>query len=76
METTVALTDSLQAYVDAEVAARGYAGADEYIRDLIRRDRERQALRRLVVEGLASGPGEVLDNAWFDALRAGARAAE
>ena len=73
METTVALTDSLRAFVDEQVAAGGYASADEYIRDLIRRDRERQMLRRLVLDGAASGPAEVVDNAWFDRLRAGVR---
>jgi len=74
METTVALTDSLKAHVDAQVAAGGYASAGEYIRDLIRRDRERQAFRRLIVDGLASGPAEPLDDSWFDALRADVRA--
>ena len=73
MDTTVALTNSLRAFVDEQVAAGGYASADEYIRDLIRRDRERQMLRRLVLDGAASGPGEVVDNAWFDGLRAGVR---
>jgi antitoxin ParD1/3/4 len=69
----VALNDSLQAFVDQRVAEAGYSSAGEYLRDLIRRDRERQALRALVVDGLASGPGEPVDNAWFDGLRAGAR---
>lgn len=76
METTVALTDSLKAYVDEQVAAGGYSSPGEYLRDLIRRDRERQQLRRLIVDGLASGPAEALDDAWFDALRTGARNAE
>jgi len=76
METTVALTDSLKAFVDEQVAAGGYASAGEYLRDLIRHDRERQLLRRLIVDGLASGPGEALDDAWFDGLRTGARSAE
>jgi antitoxin ParD1/3/4 len=75
METTIALTDSLKTYVDAQVEAGGYASPDEYIRDLIRRDRERQALRRLLLDGAASGPAEVVDNAWFDQLRAGVRTA-
>lgn len=70
---TVALNDSLSDYVDDQVVIGGYASPEEYIRDLIRRDRERQALRRLVLEGLASGSGEVVDDAWFDGLRAGVR---
>lgn len=76
MDLTVALTDSLRAYVDDQVATGDYASADEYVRDLIRRDRERSLVRQLVIDGLASGPGDVVDNAWFDGLRAGVRAAE
>jgi antitoxin ParD1/3/4 len=70
--TTVTLNDSLKDYVDDQVAAGGYNSPGEYIRNLIRRDRERQLLRGLLLEGLASGPGEVVDDAWFDELRAGA----
>jgi antitoxin ParD1/3/4 len=73
--THVALPESLQAFVDDQVAAGGYASADEYIRELIRRDRERQTLRALVLDGLASGAGEVVDDAWFDGLRAAVRGA-
>lgn len=76
MAISLALPDSLQAFVDAQVEDGGYASADEYLRDLIRRDRERQGLRRLVLDGFASGPGEVVDDAWFDGLRARVRAAD
>lgn len=71
--TTVTLPDSLKAFVDQQVAAGGYNSPGEYLRDLIRRDRDRQALRGLLLDGLASGPGEVVDDAWFDALRADIR---
>ncbi len=71
--TTVTLPDALKAYVDDQVAAGGYGSPGEYIRDLIRRERERQLLRGLIVEGLASGPGEVVDDAWFAGLRAQVR---
>jgi len=66
------LPDGLRRHVDAQVAAGGYADAADYLRDLVRRDRERQTLRALVLGGIASGPGEVVDDAWFDDLRAGA----
>ena len=74
MTVTVALTDTLRAFVEACVAEDGYASAEEYLRDLIRRDRERRELRRLVLGGLASGAGEVVDDAWFEGLRAATRA--
>lgn len=73
MDLTVTLTDSLRAYVDDQVENGGYASADEYLRDLIRRDRDRTLVRQLVIDGLASGPGEIVDNGWFDGLRAGVR---
>ena len=43
--TTVTLPDPLKAYVDDRVAAGGYNSPGEYIRDLIRRDQQREQLR-------------------------------
>lgn len=71
--TTVTLPDALKAYVDDQVAAGGYSSPGEFIRDLIRRERERQLLRGLILDGLMSGAGEVVDDAWFEALRAQVR---
>ncbi len=65
----ISLPDSLKSYVDAQVAARGYGSASEYLRDLIRRERDRQHLRELLLEGAASGPGVLADAAFFDSLR-------
>jgi len=73
--TTVTLPDPLKDYVEAQVAAGGYGSAGEYIRDLIRRDQERQMLRRLILEGVGSGAGDVIDDAWFERLRDETRAA-
>ncbi len=73
MDLTVTLTDSLRAYIDAQVESGAYADEGEFIRDLIRRDRDRRHLRQLVIDGLDSGPGDVVDNSWFDGLRAGVR---
>ncbi|HLT09735.1 MAG TPA: hypothetical protein VK028_02870 [Micromonosporaceae bacterium] len=39
------------------------------MRDLIRKDRDRQQLRALLVEGARSAPGEPADAAYFNALR-------
>ena len=55
-----ALPESMREYIDARVAAGNYGNTSEYIRDLVRRDQEEQAkkrLRDLIEEGLASGPG-------------------
>lgn len=55
-----ALPESMRDYIDQRVAAGHYGNTSEYIRDLVRRDQEEQArkrLRDLIEEGLASGPG-------------------
>jgi antitoxin ParD1/3/4 len=65
----IALPDALKAFVDEQVAARGYASASDYLSDLVRREQEVQRFRGLIQEGLDSEPGEIVDDAWFDALR-------
>jgi antitoxin ParD1/3/4 len=55
-----ALPESMREYIDNRVAAGNYGNTSEYIRDLVRRDQEEQAkkrLRDLIEDGLASGPG-------------------
>lgn len=66
----ISLPDSLKAYVDEQVSRRGYGTSSEYVRDLIRRDHDRQQLRALLLEGGASAPGEPAGPQYFDALRA------
>ena len=58
-----ALPESMREYIDNRVAAGNYGNTSEYIRDLVRRDQEEQAkkrLRELIEEGLSSGPGRAL----------------
>lgn len=58
-----ALPESMREYIDNRVAAGNYGNTSEYIRDLVRRDQEEQAkkrLRELIEEGLNSGPGQAL----------------
>jgi antitoxin ParD1/3/4 len=55
-----ALPESMREYIDNRVSAGNYGNTSEYIRDLVRRDQEEQAkkrLRDLIEEGLASGSG-------------------
>jgi antitoxin ParD1/3/4 len=57
-----ALPESMREYIDNRVAEGKYGNTSEYIRDLVRRDQEEQAkkrLRDLVEEGLSSGPGRL-----------------
>jgi len=58
-----ALPEAMRSYVDQRVRSGQYRNTSEYLRELIRRDQEEQAKRRLrdlVEEGLNSGPGQAL----------------
>ena len=54
----ISLPDDMKDWVDAQVRARGFMSSSEFIRDLIRQQREDiEALREKLLEGLNSGPG-------------------
>jgi antitoxin ParD1/3/4 len=65
----ISLPDSLKAFVDEQVSQRGYGTSSEYVRELIRKDLERQRLRQLLLEGAESAPAAQADARWFEALR-------
>ena len=65
----VSLPASLKSFVDEQVTGRGYGTCSEYVRALIRRDQERQHLRRLLLEGAESAVSKPVDAAYFDDLR-------
>lgn len=65
----VSLPDTLKAFVEQQVAQRGYGTSSEYIRELIRKDQDRATLRKLVLEGAESAPAAPADDAYFDRLR-------
>lgn len=69
----ISLPKALKSFVDEQVAERGFATSSEYVRELIRKDQDRRALRRLLLEGAASAPGSPVDAAYFDRLRARVR---
>jgi antitoxin ParD1/3/4 len=74
----ISLPDALKTYVDEQVTGRGYGTSSEYVRELIRKDQDRQKLRGLLLEGAASPAGDPIDEAYFAGLRdrvAGARKA-
>ena len=55
-----ALPGPLREYIDGRVRSGQYGNTSEYLRELIRRDQDEQAkkrLRDLIEEGLQSGPG-------------------
>ena len=69
----ISLPASMKAFVDEQVAGRGYGSCSAYIRELIRRDLDRQHLRSLLLDGGESEPSATADAAYFDKLRASIR---
>ncbi len=65
----ISLPDDLKAFIDQQVGSRGYTSSSEYVRELIRREQDREKLRGLLLDGLNSGRGRVADAAYFDELR-------
>ena len=65
----ISLPEALKSFVDEQVASRGYGTSSEYVRELIRRDQDRQHLRDLLLEGAASAPAAPANGAFFDRLR-------
>lgn len=67
---TVSLPDPLKDWIEERVAAGDFASASDYVRELVRRDRQRQdvegkgvpmtddELRALIADALESGPSK------------------
>jgi len=55
----ISMPDELRAFVEARVNTGEYQSASDYLRDLIRHDREET--ERLLIEGLESGEGRPLN---------------
>lgn len=73
----ISLPDSMKRFVDQQVREGDYAGTSDYVRELVRREQRAAAeatLRRLIAEGLASGPAVPLEKTYFDDLRKRVRA--
>ena len=72
----ISLSEALKTFVDDQVGERGYSSSSEYVRELIRKDRDRQRLRGLLLEGAASPPAVTADADYFDRLRSRVREAD
>lgn len=65
----ISLPETLKSFVDEQVNSRGFGTSSEYVRELIRKDKERLQLRGLLLDGATSQPGAAADNTYFAALR-------
>lgn len=50
----ISMPKTLRSFVAEQVVDHGYENGGEYIRELIRRDLDRQKLQRLLIEGALS----------------------
>lgn len=65
----ISLPEELKVFVDQHLQAQGYGTSSEYIRELIRRDRDRVQFREELMQGVRSGAAAPMDKAYFATLR-------
>ncbi len=65
----ISLPENMKRFVDDQVSERGYSTSGEYVRELIRKDQDRQQLRGLLLEGAPSAPTAPADADYFESLR-------
>ena len=65
----ISLPSALKSFVDEQVARRSHGSSSEYVRELIRKDRDRQRLRSLLLDGAASSVDGPADAEYFGSLR-------
>jgi antitoxin ParD1/3/4 len=70
---TVPLTDTLQGFVDEQVARRGLGDQSDYVLELLQREHDRERLRALILEGVNSPLDCPADAAYFESLRTSIR---
>ncbi len=61
----ISLPDTMKAFIDEQVETKGYSTSSEYMRDLIRREQDRQHLRQLLLDGAASPKTPYVEDAFF-----------
>ena len=64
----ISLPDDLKSFVDKRIRSEGYGSSSEYMRELIRRDRDRSQFRQFLLEGMTKPAGRV-DDTYFASLR-------
>jgi antitoxin ParD1/3/4 len=65
----ISLPNSLKSFVDEQVSERGYGTSSEYVRELIRKDQDRQRLRGVLLAGAATASASPANATYFEGLR-------
>jgi antitoxin ParD1/3/4 len=62
---TFSIPEDLQVFIEGQTVKNGFHSTDDYLRNLLDREREREQLEGMLIEGLESGkPTEVNDDWW------------
>jgi antitoxin ParD1/3/4 len=73
---TISLPESLKAFIDRQLATKGYGNVSEYFRSLLRdaqKEEEDARLETLLLEGLANGDDIPMTREFWKDLKAEAR---
>lgn len=67
----VSLPDPMREWVEAQIKSGEYSNASDYVRDLIRRDREYRDKREILIKALIAGEDsgvskQTVDDIWKD----------
>ena len=69
----ISLPDELKAFVDQRIQADGYGLSSEYMRELIRRDKDRQQFRQYLLDGMNAPAAGAMDADHFASLHVQAK---
>jgi len=64
----ISLTDDLKDFVEQQANDHSYTSTSEYVRAVLRRERDISQLREALLAG-SEGPFQPMDKAYFDNLR-------
>jgi antitoxin ParD1/3/4 len=66
----ISLPETLKSFIDSQVSEGDYGSSSEYVRELLRKEKDRVRLRRLIMDGMESDLiDEPMDAAYFDKFR-------
>lgn len=70
----ISLSEELRSFVDSQVSDGDYTSSSEYMRELLRKEKDRVRLRELLLEGMASPlNAKPIDAQYFEKYRKRAR---
>jgi antitoxin ParD1/3/4 len=65
----ISLPAELKSYVDLRIQKDAYGTSSEYVRELIRKDRDLETLKAYMLEGIQSSSAGTFDAEYIDALK-------